>query len=202
MAANFDEIIEILLYEIYEHYRVTSTTDPIDDDFLNNLAQKGISPMFARKAIGILKIHDRVVQTRGDPVEYEITVKGIRSVDASLADSESFLHRHMIRSDDSVPSKGLLEEQAHKDEWEPLKIDRETPHYRHAVVTIEDVIETVTGDNGYAANEPEERNHILWSLNEGLAALKEALPQPKSNSGTDPRAFKFLSSKIRRNLDG
>ena len=44
------------------------------------------------------------------------------------------------------------------------------------MTAIEEVIETVAGDNGYGANEPEERSHILWSLNKGLKALKDALP--------------------------
>ena len=158
MAEKFEEIIEILLYEIYEYYRIMKMTDPIEEDFIADIAPEDKSPMFARKAIESLSGQGPVVQTRADPVAYEITVNGIRNIEAKLADSESFLHGNLNPHDGSVPSKNLLEEKAHKDEWEPLKIDREAPDYKNGVSAVEEVIETVVGDNGYAANEPEKES--------------------------------------------
>jgi hypothetical protein len=53
-------------------------------------------------------------------------------------------------------------------EWEPLPIDRETPEYEEAVEATEEAAQVVEQDNGYPANEPEERNQIVDSLKVGL----------------------------------
>ena len=62
------------------------------------------------------------------------------------------------------------------DEWAPLKLDRESTEYEVAVRQLEDVIEQLRRDNGYAATYPEERGNVLWSLQSGLELLKEKLP--------------------------
>ena len=172
------------------------TTAPIAVEFIADLSSEDISPMFARKAIGILKNQERVHRIRDYPATYEITIKGIKDIEAQLADSKSILHRYMNRSGDSKSSKKLLEKHTYKDEWEPLKIDREAPDYKNAVSAIGEVIETVTGDNGYAATEPEERNHILWSLNEGLEALKDALPSRNQIQALIVAPLNFLARKF------
>ena len=62
------------------------------------------------------------------------------------------------------------------DEWEPLPIDRTTSEYKNIVEAVNDAIEKIEADNGYAANKPEERDNVVWSLRQGIAAIREMAP--------------------------
>ena len=61
------------------------------------------------------------------------------------------------------------------DEWTPLPLDREhDPSLQKAIETLDKVILEIRADNGYAANEPEERNFVLESLDSAAKKLKTA----------------------------
>jgi hypothetical protein len=61
-------------------------------------------------------------------------------------------------------------------EWEPLSIDRSTSEYKNFEEKLEDAVEKIESDNGYSSTHPEERDTVVWSLKEGLKALKELTP--------------------------
>jgi hypothetical protein len=42
-------------------------------------------------------------------------------------------------------------------EWEPLPLERENPHLQTTIAAVDEVVEKVQADNGYAANLPEEK---------------------------------------------
>ena len=60
--------------------------------------------------------------------------------------------------------------------WEPLPIDRATPEYEEAVKALDDAAEKIETDNGYATNVPEERDNVVWSLRQGIVAIREMAP--------------------------
>jgi hypothetical protein len=58
-------------------------------------------------------------------------------------------------------------------EWEPLPLHREEPELQTAIEAIDDTINLVRGDNGYAASVPEERKYILTVLSEASRRLHQ-----------------------------
>jgi len=60
------------------------------------------------------------------------------------------------------------------DEWEPLPLERNDPLVEKTIGAVDDTIEKVRSDNGYASNFPEERQHVLDGLSAFSRRLKEA----------------------------
>ena len=56
--------------------------------------------------------------------------------------------------------------------WEPLKIDRQSSDAESAITATEKALQTISQDNGYAANDPDERNQIVETLRYGLDKLR------------------------------
>ncbi|MBV9572073.1 MAG: hypothetical protein JO056_12610 [Alphaproteobacteria bacterium] len=56
-------------------------------------------------------------------------------------------------------------------EWEPLPLDRSDPRLSEIIHGVDEIIETVRGDNGYAATLPEERSYVLTTLSTGSKIL-------------------------------
>src|SRR5205823_6541518 len=59
-------------------------------------------------------------------------------------------------------------------EWEPLPLERDDPLLQKAIDTVDETIEKVRADNGYAANLAEEREYVLEGLSAFSKRLKEA----------------------------
>lgn len=62
------------------------------------------------------------------------------------------------------------------EDWHPLPIDRGDEKYTQAIEATEEAIKAIEQDNGYAANEPDERNAILATSKGTLEAIKEGKP--------------------------
>jgi hypothetical protein len=61
------------------------------------------------------------------------------------------------------------------DEWQPLPLDREgDPSLQAAIEGVDNAIAEIRADNGYAANQPEERNFVLEALSAASHKLKNA----------------------------
>lgn len=81
-------------------------------------------------------------------------------------------------------------------EWEPLPIDRRSPEYVSAVSALEGAFEIISGDNGYAATQPEERSQIVWSLKEGFRAIKEHMPSRAQVIALVVQPLRYMSKKF------
>lgn len=118
---------------------------------------------------------------------YAITSKGIIHVEDKLdiyaSDIAIYARRGKawLFQDPSLESETVsIETKSSKeietDVWEPLAIDRTTSEYKNAVEALDHAAEKIEADNGYAASQPEERNNVVWSLKQGITALKEMAP--------------------------
>lgn len=81
-------------------------------------------------------------------------------------------------------------------EWYPLPIEREDPLFQEGLKAVEEALKIIEYDNGYAANEPEERNAILASAKGTVEALKDGNPSKESVSATLITPFKYLAKKF------
>jgi hypothetical protein len=59
-------------------------------------------------------------------------------------------------------------------EWKPIPIDRRQAEVQDVIKAVEEATEKLQGDNGYAANQPEERAYVLGGLNSFKAEIKES----------------------------
>ncbi len=63
-------------------------------------------------------------------------------------------------------------------EWTPLPLDRQSSELLDAISRIDQTIDQVEGDNGYAAHLPEERAYVLDTLKQTSSKLKRTLTPP------------------------
>jgi len=68
----------------------------------------------------------------------------------------------MIQGDDFDTPSG---------EWAPIEIDKSAPEFQAVVSSLDEAVEKIRTDYGYAATQPEERDYVLG----GLAALQTQL---------------------------
>jgi hypothetical protein len=58
-------------------------------------------------------------------------------------------------------------------EWEPIPLDRSNEKLQAAIGALDETVEQVRSDNGYAATHPEERKYVLTTLQTAAKSLKE-----------------------------
>ena len=96
--------------------------------------------------------------------------------------------RGKLKTIESDSSDGLA--------WEPLPLDRELDIYRHTNAAVEEALETIEGNNGYAESEPEERQQIVSSIKEGLKQFRDGLPSRSQLVSLLVEPLRFIANKF------
>lgn len=73
------------------------------------------------------------------------------------------------------------------DEWAPIQIDISEAELQAVITSVDDVVEQVRGDNGYAEHVPQERSFV----NDSLSAFSNTLKNAASTSLPYIRKFAF-----------
>ena len=60
----------------------------------------------------------------------------------------------------------------------------------------EAALSEISGNNGYAESESEERDRIVWSVGEGLNQIKEGLPDREQVKAMLVKPLRFISEKF------
>ncbi len=81
-------------------------------------------------------------------------------------------------------------------DWQPLKIDRESSQFKEAVGSLESAIQTIQGDNGFADALPDVRKEILSSLEQGAADIKSGNVTLGKIKEKTLRPLKWLAEKF------
>jgi hypothetical protein len=79
-------------------------------------------------------------------------------------------------------------------EWAPIKIEADDPTVKDAVVSLQNIIEEVRSDNGYAATHPHERDYVL----EGLQGTLDKFESSSISAGYVRIAMERLGTVGRR----
>lgn len=82
------------------------------------------------------------------------------------------------------------------DEWQPIKIERDTETYKEAVDASEAAVREIEASNGYAATNLEERNAIVASVKGTLDAIKNGAPSKQSIRYGLLSPLKFIARKF------
>jgi hypothetical protein len=69
--------------------------------------------------------------------------------------------------------RGQFRDESEPDVWEPLPVERESETFQNAAAALDEAIEAVRADNGYAASHPEERRYVLDHLSALAKRLRE-----------------------------
>jgi hypothetical protein len=114
---------------------------------------------------------------------YLIGPFGMEVVEKALLKKNSDIAHYIANGDTVIDEIAGLDghfltsqERMEADEWTPLEIERSDPAYLDAVNSVEEAIEAIRQDNGFAATRPQEREGILQTLQEGLVWLKDKVP--------------------------
>ena len=144
---------------------------------------------------------------------YSITGQGISHVEQSLEDKEStvfkynkygdaWLDKQSVGARNEGDTANLSDAETEEDEWEPLPIDRESQDYKEAIGTLDEAIDVVAGNNGYAESEPDERNNIVESLRQGQTAIKERQPSKAQINALVLQPLNYLVRKFSESTIG
>ena len=112
---------------------------------------------------------------------------------------EAHSNKFSSEEDQTSPQADTEDEDIHdaaNDYWEPLPIERDSIDYQEAVAQLENVLEVVRSNNGYAETEPEEREQMVWSLETGLEALQEPNSTLDSIKSLLLKPLNYLSKKF------
>ena len=180
---KFGVLTDVVLYKMYME-TVSGETSWFEYGDVAKLFDGKVSKGFIAKCIDSL-VNKELVETglSGDSIKGQ----GILYVEQRMEDQDSvffnynkygdaWLDKQSVGAREGGEPANLSDAQTEEDEWEPLAIDRTAPEYEKAVETLDDAIEKIETDNGYAASRPEERDNVVWSLKEGITAIKEMAP--------------------------
>ncbi len=176
---------ENILFEMFtltqmtrEGYTLTNIKDYMNSDDIGDRSDGFLQISLRETAFALGKLEQAGLinsQEHGDDrlVVYQITKAGreyaLFANEIALVGSKNFETGVVIDDREAVPSS----KSATEDAWEPLPLDRQNPALAQAIEKIDELIQAVEQDNGYAANEPDERNFILSALRIGVQALKD-----------------------------
>jgi hypothetical protein len=62
---------------------------------------------------------------------------------------------------------------ASSDEWQPIPVDRSNPEYQATEKKLDEALNAIRSDNGFANTFPDERNQVVSALETGLKIFRE-----------------------------
>jgi hypothetical protein len=173
-----NNVVSMALDALVYMERVAKRVVDVEDDIPHLLSPPMISPPKRKlKQYAISRPGIDEVERWDDQIYDEISKKITIAEESGIAEDDHDKSRHV-------------------DEWAPLPIERSAPEYEHAVSALEEAVETVRGDNGYAANAPEEHGQVLASLSTGLEWIKTKLPSRAQVRSLIVDTLNFLQQKF------
>ena len=98
--------------------------------------------------------------------------------------------------EDSVTPERNRSEAPNVDGWEPLPLERAGTDYEAAVNATEAALSEISGNNGYAESEPEERERIVWSLSEAVRQMRGGIPSRDQILVMAVKPLKYIADKF------
>lgn len=192
---KFKEVQDLILYELYWFFNDPDSPDAVEPEHIKRPVMQHTSGLFIDEAIDLLVSKTFIRDAGVLPREISITAEGISYVENELEHPLTFLaqqHEEILatgRPPTFAPSGAA-------DTWDPLPIERGAPEYQRAVSALEETVETVRGDNGYASSVPEEHSQVLASLSTGLEWIKNKLPSRTQVKSLILDTLNFLQQKF------
>lgn len=92
-----------------------------------------------------------------------------RKFDALGIQSRAWLRSALMK----INKTFISEEKASFDEWQPIPVDRSNPEYQETEKKLDEALNVIRSDNGFADTFPDERNQVVSALETGLKIFRE-----------------------------
>lgn len=94
------------------------------------------------------------------------------------------------------------DERIASDVWAPLDIDRDDPEYIEVVKSVDEALERIRGDNGYATERASERSGVIAALEDGLDWLKNRNPSKAQILAKLVSPLRYIAAQFAKALMG
>ncbi len=175
-------LARIIAYKLYVLHVNDDPRERLELDEISKLFSVAVSKNLLRSALSVLRTGGYVTRT-GNGVEgytFRITHNGLLLIQDAMRKRDSDVAHFHRYQDDALedlagPNSTWMtdEDRLDEDAWQPLQIDRSDPEYIEVLATVEEAIERIRGDNGFAENYSEQRNGIVAVLEDGYDWLKK-----------------------------
>lgn len=144
------------------------------------------------------RMHNQIFALNRNGYEYaqtRLSMPGSAMHECSI-DLNWILGEEALGDDTFVDEEVTQSPENKNDDWEPLPLDREGDAYEEAIELTETAFSEISGNNGYSESEPDERDRIVWSLQQGLVLIKEGLPSRGQVQEMLIKPLKYISEKF------
>lgn len=151
-----------LTYNLIDDYHLANAYNRIESDIVD-VYQDNYGPT-------IVRIKSKINQDlliEACPVFRNVSVLPV------LDERLMWIEEALRRLEASDPSSGQeARDRNAEEDWAPLELDMKESEFDQFTDSLDELIDAVGADNGYAATYPAERNSVVESLKAGRAAIK------------------------------
>jgi hypothetical protein len=187
---------------VYCYYSIQNDEEDVFDeislfDHLNGRVSKAMLRI-ALQELGKSEHLEARVQKNGARL-YRATIKLLQTVEAFLALKQLSPAEWL---EQNVGKATAATDNVSSDTWEPLKNESNASQKEEVISAIEDVVRQVEADNGFAANQPEARNSLIYSLKVGVKMLKEHTPSREQITANILKPLKYIGDLFAKHSIG
>lgn len=192
--SDLKELAILMMYELLARDISDNVTIAQLKDFLGERASLNL---LRNALLDIYEGDEFVYFGKGaeDETDWRINRNGIKYAERLAKASPNLKRQVNALLGDNTPEEGVSENEQ-SDDWEPLPLERAGPEYDNAVDMTETALSEISGNNGYAESESEERDRIVWSIGEGLKQIKDGLPSRNQVISMLVKPLKYISDKF------
>lgn len=167
MALRFEEVQDLILYELYWFLSEPDSPEDVDPSIIKEILQDQTSIVFIDEAISALREDGYVVDTGVLPNMFSINAKGLKYVDDNISKPATFLGKYHEKSlyehNLPVPASDRV-----------VSIDHNKPEYLEAIETLEKTVAEAGKSNefGNLFADPEDRVRVLSEINSGITLFR------------------------------
>lgn len=201
-----------IAYKLYVLHVNDDLRDRLSLDQIAGLFSIPISRNLLRSAIEIL-IRDRFASRHSvkaeDGPRFRLAEEGIFLVEKALRNRQSdlwYLMEHGDKAIDDIAGPDAIfmteAERVDSDAWAPLPIDRNDPEYIEALSAVDEALEKIRADNGYAVSNPEERQGVIALIEDGRLWLSSRFPSRTQVVHSLVKPLRHIASKFAESVMG
>ena len=180
-----------ILISIHDYFTRSPALDQIQEIELKTLMVDSIPLGFTMPTIRKM-VSGGLIALTDSNLSYGETAYVLTDTGLSLADE-------LIRSNTQSPA---ADSGSSDDEWQPLPWEWQEPHLDNAIQAVENALDRVRGDNGFASAKPETHQRLVWSLSAGLEGLRKRTPDRKEIFAMLYKPLKWLAENFAKSALG
>ena len=184
-----DLLSEIVLFKLYEKHASSDEELSLSLRQIAELFDERVPINLLRSALEITRQADyeknRLIKRKGNKGDYtyDISLAGIAEVQNELRRSSSPIAYYSADPTRNLEVVAGIHsdfmndgERTNSESWKPLPVNRDDPDFIEMRSSIEEAVDIIEKDNGFAVHFPQERTGILQSLKDGIDWIDNKFP--------------------------